>query len=214
MSGRAEARVPMPPWHQFGTVLAPAEHEALLAWTIGNRGRFKPAGLAELGVDRSKRVAEKLKDLGPLERVFEQRIGALLPEIFARTGTRPFEVEHLELEIAAHGDGAFFARHSDMAFGPGRRPLGGDDSGRHDRLISAVYYYHREPKAFAGGALRLHRFGGAGGADDHVDIEPAQNSLVVFPSWTQHEVMRVECPGGAFEDFRFAVNAWLCRSLS
>lgn len=202
----------MAPWHQFGNVLPPAERSALLDWTLANRTRFKPAGLAGVGVDPTRRVAGKLKDLGPLYPVIDARLRSMLPAIFAATHTRPFAVEHVELEIAAHGDGAFFARHSDIPLGPGRHPLGGDDGGAQDRLVSAVYYFHREPKGFSGGALRLHRFGGSeeGG---HVDVEPLQNSLLVFPSWAPHEVRRVSCPSGAFEDHRFAVNAWFCRTL-
>lgn len=209
---------PLPPWHQFRNVLSDDEHRLLLDWTLSQRERFRPAGIAGKGVDPERRIAEKLLDLGPAAAPVEARLRALLPEIFARTGTRPFELEHLELEIAAHGHGAFFVRHLDIPVGPGRKPLGGIKGEGHDRLISAVYYYHREPKGFAGGALRLFRFGsgadgGDGVSDDHVDVEPAQNSLVVFPSWAAHEVRPVSCPSGRFEDHRFAINAWFCRRL-
>jgi Rps23 Pro-64 3,4-dihydroxylase Tpa1-like proline 4-hydroxylase len=205
---------PMPPWHQFRDLLGADERRMLLDWTLSQRARFKPAGLAGAGLDPERRVSDKLKDLGPAAAPFEARLQSLLPEIFARTGTRPFEVEHVELELAAHGDGAFFARHSDMPVGPGRRPLGGDEVSGQDRLVSAVYYFHREPKRFSGGALRLFRFGASGDEPaDHADVEPEQNSLVVFPSWAAHEVRPVTVPGGTFEDGRFAVNAWLCRRL-
>jgi SM-20-related protein len=205
---------PMPPWHQFRDFLADGERRLLLEWTLSQRARFRPAGVAGAGYDGSRRVADKLKDLGPAAAPLEARLKSRLPEIFTRTGTRPFDVEHFELELAAHGDGAFFARHSDIPVGPGRKPLGGDDVSGHDRLVSAVYYFHREPKAFSGGALRLFRFGASGEEPgDFADVEPDQNSLVVFPSWAAHEVRPVAVPGGAFEDGRFAVNAWLCRRL-
>jgi Rps23 Pro-64 3,4-dihydroxylase Tpa1-like proline 4-hydroxylase len=45
-----------------------------------------------------------------------------------------------------------------------------------DRLLSAVYYFHAEPKAFSGRELRLHSFAGDG---SFVDVPPEQNSLVV-----------------------------------
>jgi Rps23 Pro-64 3,4-dihydroxylase Tpa1-like proline 4-hydroxylase len=212
MSDAAPVLGPMPRWHQFENVLPPEEHRALLDWTLQNRERFKTARVIA-GIDPSLRIAETLRDLGPLRPLLEARLRAMLPEIFRNSGVRPFEVEYIELEIAAHGDGAFFTRHTDIPFGPDRKPLGGDSSGRQDRLLSGVYYYHREPKAFSGGALRLYRFGGGEGPDDRVDVEPKQNSLLVFPSWAIHEVMRVECPSRAFEDYRFAVNAWFCRSL-
>ena len=87
-------------------------------------------------------------------------------------------------------------------------------SGTQDRLLSGVYYFHREPKAFSGGALRFHRFGGGETQDDWIDVEPEQDSLVVFPTWARHEVLRVSCPSREFADSRFAVNVWLCRALT
>jgi SM-20-related protein len=207
-------RGPLPPCHQFRDFLGPAEHKALLDWTLANRDRFIPARLIGNVLDPSRRIAERLNDLGPLRPVFERRLAEALADIFRRTGTRPFEVEFVELELGAHGDGAFFARHSDLPFGEGRKPVGGDRSGTQDRLVSGVYYFHSEPKRFTGGTLRLYRFGGNDADEDFIEFEPVQNSLVVFPSWVRHEVRRVDCPDCAFADYRFAVNAWLCRTLA
>jgi Rps23 Pro-64 3,4-dihydroxylase Tpa1-like proline 4-hydroxylase len=203
----------MPPWHCFADFLPETDHRSLLDWTLSNRERFVPSTLRGGVVDPERRISERLRDLGPLTAVFETRLREMLPEILRRTGSRPFEVEAFELELAAHGDGAFFAKHSDIPIGPGRAPLGGDGTGGLDRLISAVYYFHSEPKGFSGGALRLYRFGGGDGPDDFVDIEPRQNSLVVFPSWAMHEVLKISCPNGDFRDWRFAVNAWFCKVL-
>jgi Rps23 Pro-64 3,4-dihydroxylase Tpa1-like proline 4-hydroxylase len=44
-----------------------------------------------------------------------------------------------------------------------------------------------------------------------VDIEPANDTLVFFPSWYPHEVLPVSCPSGRFEDSRFAINCWVHR---
>ena len=77
-------------------------------------------------------------------------------------------------------------------------------------MISAVYYFHREPKAFSGGALRLYRFGvdphDPASEADSVAFEPRQNSLVCFPSWAVHKVDLVRCASDRFEDFRFGLN--------
>ena len=214
MAEVAAASRPLPPCHQYRDFLDPAEHQALLEWTLASRARFIPARIAGNVLDPTRRIAERLNDLGPHRPVFERRIRDNLADIFRRAGTRPFEVEFVELELAAHGDGAFFAPHSDIPIGTRReRPLGGDRSGTQDRLLSAVYYFHREPKRFSGGQLRLYRLGDHEAAGDHVEFEPVQNSLVVFPSWARHEVCPVACPGCAFADYRFAVNAWLCRTL-
>ena len=205
---------PLPPCPQYRDFLDPAEHEALLEWTVSQRERFGPARLTGNVLDPKRRVAERLNDLGPHRAVLERRLNESLPDIFRRTGARPFEIEFLELEIAAHGDGAFFAHHSDIPVGRGRQPLGGDKTGKQDRLVSAVYYFHREPKRFTGGTLRLYRLGDHDASGDFVEFEPLDNSLVVFPSWVRHEVRPIACPGCTFEDYRFAVNAWLCKTLA
>jgi Rps23 Pro-64 3,4-dihydroxylase Tpa1-like proline 4-hydroxylase len=108
-----------------------------------------------------------------------------------------YDLHDIELQIAAHGNGAFFRRHNDSLKG-----------WNMNRVISAVYYFHRQPCAFSGGALRLYPLTGEG----HVDVEPAHNRLVVFPSFVQHEVLPVACPSGDFMDSRFAVNCWFRRA--
>lgn len=209
----AARRGPMPPWHRYSGFLAEHEREGLLRWTLNQRERFKPSTVIGGIVNPDRRVSEKTGKLGPFREIFERKIGALLDDLFRRTGTRPFEPEYYELELVAHGDGAHFKPHTDIPFGPGRKPLGGDKSGTQDRLLSGVYYFHRAPKAFSGGALRLYRFGGSEAPDDWVDVEPEQNSLVVFPTWATHEVLPISCPSKDFADSRFAVNVWLCRTL-
>jgi SM-20-related protein len=209
-------KLPFPPWRQFMDVLPPAEHRALLDWTLANREKFRRSGVGGNGYSPKIRISERLRDLGPVRAPLEARLRALWPDILAAAGSKPFEPDVIELEIAAHGEGAFFKRHSDIPAGPGRRPIGGDGTGRHDRLVSAVLYYHREPRAFSGGALRLYRFGAPlePEPDDYVEAEPLQNSLLIFPSWASHEVRRVSCPSGRFEDHRFAVNVWFCREIA
>jgi Rps23 Pro-64 3,4-dihydroxylase Tpa1-like proline 4-hydroxylase len=145
--------------------------------------------------------------------LFAAKVDARLDEILTLTNTNRFPVESYEVSLVAHGNGAHFVKHTDMPIGPGRRPLGGDESGKQDRLLSAVYYFHAEPRGFTGGDLRLHRFGSEDAPGDYVDVEPADNRLVVFPSWVLHEVRPVSVPTGRFEDQRFAVNCWLCARL-
>lgn len=209
-----EAAGPLPPHHRFRDFLAKEELEALLAHTLSSRDRFKPSTVGGGRVDHAIRRSERLRDLGPVEAMLRHRLADALPDILPRVGARPFELTLIELELAAHGEGAHFAPHIDLPVGPERRPVSGDGLGTHDRIVSAVLYFHREPKAFSGGALRLHRFGAEPGAGGHVDLEPEQNSLVVFPSWALHEVREVRCPSGRFEDRRFALNAWFCRDAA
>lgn len=173
----------------------------LLEYAVSHEADFTPARLGSSsahGVDASVRVSSVLRDFGDHGEIFGRRVAALAPEFARDLQMSRFVVSDPEVELVAHGHGAFFKRHVDIA--PGRAP-------GHIRILSSVYYFNAEPKAFTGGALRLHAIGS--GASEFVDVEPICNSLVVFPSWAPHEVLPVVCPSGRFVDSRFAVNCWI-----
>jgi len=137
-----------------------------------------------------------------------------LPEIMAAAGYAGPEPRSIEFELNAYGEGAHFAPHIDIPLGETRKPAGEEEG--EDRVISAVYYFHSEPKAFSGGALRLYRFGAdpeTAATQDSVALEPVQNSLVIFPSWARHGVETAHCESGRFADFRFGLNCWFCRKI-
>jgi SM-20-related protein len=146
----------------------------------------------------------RLKALGDLEGELRARVLETLPAMVEQLGASRFEPTRLELEMVAHGDGAFYAKHRDTNIS-----LGPALSNR--RVISAVYYFHRIPKSFSGGALRIYPFAGGNEASAFADIEPTDDTLVFFPSWFPHEVLPVVCPSGRFEDSRFAINCWIRR---
>lgn len=183
--------------------LSAGEHCGLLDWSLANEGRFEPATLANGMVAPEIRRSLSLRDLGPMQPVLEQRIAALVPAVIGELRVTPFETSQIELELVAHNDGAHFVLHSDLYIGK--------RSQRGDRMLSGVYYFHRAPKAFSGGCLRLHAIGAKQG-DAGIDVPPEQNSLVVFPSWGPHEVLPIACPSRAFADSRFAVNCWVYRA--
>ena len=193
----------------------------MLAWALENRRKFSPAVVnkgrvgSENRVNLERRIALTTRDLGPLESMLRQRLLGAFEDLNARIGTS-LSNPSLELEFAAHGEGAFFGAHTDIPIGCNRRTL--SDQPGHDRIISAVYYFHGLPKGFSGGALRLYRLGtdiSAKGweTENHVDVEPARDTLIAFPSWAVHEVLKVHCESGRFDDYRFALNCWYCRRL-
>lgn len=180
-------------------------HAALLDWALANEARFTPARLNRGTVNPEVRRALTLRDLGPLAGALDARLREQTPRWIAALRPTPFAISEVELELAAHNDGAHFTLHTDT--------YASSEIARGDRMLSAVYYFHRQPKGFEGGALRLHRLGAAPG-DAGLDVAPDDNSLVVFPSWGPHEVMPVSCASGAFADSRFAVNCWIYRARS
>jgi predicted 2-oxoglutarate/Fe(II)-dependent dioxygenase YbiX len=211
------AQLPLPPWRRLTDALAPDVAETLLDWTLANQAAFKPSKVVGAGYAPHIRVSDRIKDVGPMRALLEPHLRALWPEIAAGAGTKPFEPDFVEFEIAAHGDGAFFRPHHDLPVGA-ERQVRREGALPGDRVVSAVLYYHRPPQLFSGGALRLYRFGARTGDDalegDFVDIAPLANSLVAFPSWAVHEVRPVSCPSGRFEDRRFAVNVWFRREIA
>jgi Rps23 Pro-64 3,4-dihydroxylase Tpa1-like proline 4-hydroxylase len=177
----------------------PALSEALLDHALAHQAQFRRARIDvrdRAGQhDDTVRVSAVLADLGALGPALEAQLRALVPRLVATLRAQPFELARVEMELAAHGDGAFFTRHVD------------NDRFSNQRMLSVLYYVNRRPKRFSGGALRLHAL--AGGR--FVDVEPQHDLLVAFPAWAPHEVLPVACPSGDFADQRFALNVWLHR---
>lgn len=192
----------MAPYRIYRDFLNAETRKSLFDWTLANEHRFTPSK-TQGGYDPAKRVSSVLNDLGSLRPALKARLLADVPAITADLGMRPFKPSKVEIELAVHNQGAHFGAHVDTRVGQFADRL-------HDRILSGVYYFHREPKAFSGGILRIYRFGSTG-QGDHAEITPDQNSLAAFPSWATHEVTHVECPSGAFADSRFALNIWIYR---
>lgn len=110
--------------------------------------------------------------------------------------------------LNVHNDGDFYRAHQDT-----------DGVGYSERLLTFVYYLHRTPRPYQGGALRVYdalqpldpgktlTWEGC----TWRDYEPEHDSIVFFRPTVWHEVRKVGCPSGRPEDSRFAVNGWLCR---
>jgi len=214
------AKGPMPPHARLTDILSREELKDLLAWAIANAQNFDQATVYFHGdeggsqVDLEQRTALRLRDLGPFRQIFQKRLLDRLPEIMTSMGYRGTPPVSLEFELNAYGEGGHFRPHIDINTGPNREAMG--ERLGEDRVISAVFYFYREPKGFSGGALRLFRFGADTAdptPDDVISYEPEQNSLVVFPSWAWHQVEDVHCPSGCFADYRFALNCWFCRTI-
>jgi len=192
---------PVTPHRVFRDFLPEETHAALLVWALANEHRFMPSPLAGGIIDPATRRALSLRDLGPAGAELRSHVAGRVASWIEDLRVTAFEPSEIELEMVAYGDGAHFVRHIDTY----RTRL----AARGDRMLSAVYYFHTEPRRFTGGALRLHRI--VPGGSDGIDIVPARNTLVVFPSWGPHEVLPVRCASGHFADSRFAVNCWIYR---
>jgi SM-20-related protein len=192
--------------------LAPQELDELVAYTLQHEAEFQnsevisPSG--DPGVtDYNHRRSRVLMDLGKYQEVILERIRCVLPRVLDQLGVEEFPITHVEAQITASNDGDFFGAHSDDA-----------QEMIASRRITFVYFFHREPRPFEGGELRLHDSSGKG--EQHLSagsyqtgsyqtIVPQQNQIVFFPCSVLHEITPVECPSRAFADSRFTLNGWL-----
>ena len=189
--------------------LAPEELDELIQYTLASEGEFKISeviapGVTASMVDFDHRRSQVLFNLGRHHSLIVERIQSYLPRILEQLGHAAFPISQVEAQITAGNDGDFFRLHNDNAQDPLRM-----------REITFVYFFHREPKAFRGGELRIYdsesHNGGYAAADSHKTIVPEQNQIVFFPSFQMHEVRPIDCPSRAFAESRFTLNGWLHR---
>ena len=196
LAGRFLPHRILPDW------LGEAQAAGLLAHALAAEAHFTPTKLNDHGtghLDAVVRRSRVLKDLGAFAAPLHAKALALQADLETAFDMPHGPANSTQMEIVAHGHGAFYRPHTDT--------FTGDEymSGGRRRL-TMVYYFHRRPRRFTGGRLRLFDLGG----HRTIDVEPTHGSLLVFPSTARHEVETISCPGGAFADGRFAVNIWLC----
>jgi Rps23 Pro-64 3,4-dihydroxylase Tpa1-like proline 4-hydroxylase len=195
----------VPPHRLIRDFLPASAPAALLDWAIENEADFKPTTMGYGGLAKeepTQRRSVGVHKFGPLEPVLRQRALEIAPALFDELRVSPSQVGSVELQLVAHNDGGFLKQHIDTFTGAAWAAASGS------RVVSAVYYLHYLPKAFTGGCLRLFPFGATGEDGGYLDFEPEHNTLLVFPSWTSHEVLPIYCPSKKFADSRFAVNIW------
>jgi Rps23 Pro-64 3,4-dihydroxylase Tpa1-like proline 4-hydroxylase len=187
--------------------LAPQELEALTSYTLEHEADFRTSEVvspnAERGVvNYEQRRSRVLMDAGPHEGVILERIKSVLPQVLQKLGMEPFTIAMTEAQITASNDGDYFHFHSDSGNGPVA-----------SRTLTFVYFFHREPRQFEGGELRIHdaqlRDGLYASEGSYQTIDPQQNQIVFFPSELMHEVTPVKCSSELFADSRFTLNGWL-----
>lgn len=207
----ALARIELRPPHVLiPDFLNAAELADVQAFTLAQAAAFEGSGVHEEPYQgasptgyriRRSRVLEGHAN-APMAALMMPKLQELMPALWPRLGMKPIPLASLECQVTAHGDGDFFAAHTDN----------GMPAIAH-RRISYVLYFHREPKAFTGGHLRLYHTafaeGRSGRGEVAADIEPPRNGLMVFPTHIWHEVTPILCASAALTDQRLTLNGWL-----
>jgi SM-20-related protein len=189
--------------------LVPEELDALTRYALEKEKEFKfsevvAPGLQKGLIDFEHRRSRVLIDLHEHQDVIVNRIESSLPRILDKLDLEPFEISSVEAQITASNDGDFFRQHADD----------GQDKVA-SRQLTFVYFFHREPKAFTGGELRIYdsvwQDGRYCATENYRVVKPEQNQIVLFPSCLVHEITPIEIPSKAFMDSRFTVNGWFRR---
>jgi Rps23 Pro-64 3,4-dihydroxylase Tpa1-like proline 4-hydroxylase len=186
----------------FGTAMV----QRLLAFAMAHETEFVDTWVgpkAKATNNKSVRSSRAILDFGDLRPALEEKFQDVMASTLPVLGLSPFNLASLSLELVAHGDGDFYRRHIDTHVG--------SDLSATDRVLTCVYYFHNQPKAFQGGELRLFSLLPVDAGGTYADIAPENDSMLVFPSWAPHEVRQVSCPGGEFAQSRFAINCWCNR---
>jgi Rps23 Pro-64 3,4-dihydroxylase Tpa1-like proline 4-hydroxylase len=187
--------------------LAPQELDHLMRFTLEHQANFTASEVISPSADGGAvnyehRRSRVLMDLAEHQDLVLARIKAVLPQVLQTLGMEEFSISGVEFQVTASNDGDFFHFHSDN--GSERVAL---------RHLTFVYFFHREPRQFEGGELRIHDAGLENGAyvsaGTYQTIVPNQNQIVFFPCELLHEITAVTCPSGLFADSRFTLNGWL-----
>jgi hypothetical protein len=191
------------PFLRLASPLDPSAHAGLREALLALLPRFGPAQVHAVAdapdsrdPARSARVLFRLpQEVAALRRwlLAEQTrlLATLLPD--------PPAVGDLELQATLSGTGDRYAPHRDS---------GDRSTGR--RSLTLVYYLHRRPRAFRGGALRLYDSDLSSGhwlAGGYTRIEPDDGTLLLFPAAAWHEIEPVtDCAEPV--NGRLTVNGW------
>jgi Rps23 Pro-64 3,4-dihydroxylase Tpa1-like proline 4-hydroxylase len=190
--------------------LAPQELQALTRFTLEHEADFSASEVVSPDVDDGgvvnyeHRRSRVLMDLAQHQDVMLERIKTVLPQVLDKLGMEEFSIAGVEVQVTASNDGDFFHFHCDN----------GSDrvAARH---LTFVYFFHREPRQFEGGELRIHDAGLEEGRyvsqGSYQTIVPRQNQIVFFPCELLHEITPVNCASLLFADSRFTLNGWLRR---
>jgi Rps23 Pro-64 3,4-dihydroxylase Tpa1-like proline 4-hydroxylase len=195
---------------QLENFLTPEEHDRLLTDVMGWESAFVPSETLQNNRSETSDFFHRNSlvynlPFPEVSRLLSDRIRQVLPEVLAQMSIDPFSIADIEAQLTAHNQGHYYKLHNDNGV-----------LQTAARRITFVYYFHREPKSFTGGELRIFNRILAQGSESIPGqaeafklIQPLNNSIVFFPSHYFHEVLPVECPSKLFVDSRFTINGWL-----
>jgi Rps23 Pro-64 3,4-dihydroxylase Tpa1-like proline 4-hydroxylase len=185
---------------QIDNFLTPEEHSKLLAYVLEQESVFVPATTTTGELNYRKALI--LHSFPEFSNLIETRIQTFFPEILSKLDLLSFSIANIESQLTAHNDGNYYKIHNDN---------GSPET--NTRVLTYVYYFNQEPKAFSGGELQIYDSKIENNyyvaAESFQTVEPRNNSIVFFLSRHFHEVLPVNCPSQNFAHSRFTINGWI-----
>ncbi len=185
--------------------LSAAEHRDMIELATASEERFIAGTVAGNYSEHRQNLVIPSFGESAHAKLIQNRVLVWYPMLAKALGVPVVPLRMVESQLTAARSRQFYKLHADL----------GPDCPRE---LSCIYYFHRQPRGFAGGELRLYDCIEQGGesrpADTFEVVAPISNRLVVFPSGELHEAMPVRCPSGEFADSRFAITTWLHRAVS
>lgn len=207
------------PFTRLADFLTRQEQQSL--WSTTLAAGYLPARIGGDNVDSSRRSAAVARPLNSrsVKRWFVPKLRTALAAALVRLGPdcRGLRGEDVgdygfECDVTAHHAGDYYTCHADTM---DPRDASHEEAWRSARRISYVYYFHRQPRRFSGGDLLLYDTDYDAGKTSmraYTRLPVADNTVVLFPSNSYHEITKVLPTDGetlAFADGRFTVNGWI-----
>jgi len=163
--------------------LTSVELNTLRQYVLQQEMRFQISEVLSPGVtggaiDYDQRRSRVLMDMDGHERAIVDRLLTCLPRVLQKWGREPFPISRVETQTTASNHGDFFHCHSDNAA-----------EVVATREITFVYFFHREPKQFSGGELRIYD-----SRRENDNYVPRQTIAPLFPSRTNWSCSPVGSP--------------------
>lgn len=178
----------------------PAENQQLLDYVSRKQADFVPT-TTSTNADNYRRSLV-LHSFPEFRELILNKIQKIMPDVLSKLNMEAFPLGDIESQLTMHNDGNFYKVHNDN---------GSPDTAT--RVLTYVYYFNREPKAFSGGELVIYDSKIQGKyyvkAETFKTIEPSNNIIVFFQSRYMHEVLPVKCDSKDFADSRFTINGWV-----
>lgn len=189
---------------QIDDFLPEEEYQQVIETAFNKQSEFKDSRTVTNTANYRQSLILPAKEFSEIYYLVKSKLLEKFPSLINYLKHPEFSVSHVEMQMTAHNDGAFYKVHTDA----------GSEKTK-TRELTYVYYFYQEPKQFSGGELKIYDTEMQGKKfiqkENSQVIEPRNNSIVFFNSRCKHEVLPISCSSHEFKASRFTLNGWLRR---